>query len=227
MKASDVMASPVITIKPNSSVKELAELLVERHISAVPVVDDKGKLVGVVSEGDLMHRSEAGSERRRSWWLQLITPNSTLATDYIEARTHKVADLMTKAVITATPETPLGKIAMLMERNAIKRVPIIHDGQIVGVVSRANLVQAIASAPTEQDVPLSDVAIREKLLKHLKAQPWAHIDLLNVTVNNGVVTLWGMANSEVERKAIRVAAEAIPGVRAAEDNMAPRLPGME
>lgn len=219
MKARDVMVSPVITVKQNSSVREIAKTLLEKRISAVPVVDDGGKLVGMISEGDLMHRSEAGTERQRSWWLRLMAGDDVLAADYIKAHGRKVADVMTRNVITATPDTPLYEIAILLEMNSIKRVPIVKDGQLVGIVSRANLVQAVASVPKGLEIPLADSTIRDKLLTHLKAQPWAHTKLLNVTANDGVVNLWGIISSETERRAIRVAAETTPGVRAVNDHM--------
>ncbi len=220
MNAHDVMISPVITVKPYTSVKEVAKTLLERRISAVPVVDDQGKLVGIVSEGDLIHRSEAGTERKRtSWWLRLLAGDEVLAADYVKTHGRKVADVMTKDVITAMPETPLHEIANLLEKYAIKRIPIVKNGQLVGIVSRANLIQAVASAPKGLEVPLSDLAIRDKLLAHLKAQPWSHTDSLNITVNDGVVNLWGATNSETERKAIRVAAEAMPGVRSVNDHL--------
>jgi CBS domain-containing protein len=219
MKARDVMVSPVITVKPSSSVKEVATTLLERRISAVPVVDDQGKLVGIISEGDLMHRSEAGTERQRSWWLLGWTGDETLAAEYVKAHARKVADVMTRNVITATPETPLHEIAALLERNSIKRVPIVKDGQLVGVVSRANLIQAVASTSKELEIPLSDTTIRDKLLAHLTSQEWAHTSLLNVTVSGGVVNLWGITNSDAERMAIRVAAESAPGVCDVNDNL--------
>lgn len=219
MKARDVMVSPVITAKPSWSLREVANTLLEKRISAVPVLDDSGKLVGIISEGDLMHRSEAGTERRRPWWLLLMAGDDALATDYIKAHARTVADVMTRNVITATPDTPLDEIAILLEKNSIKRVPIVKDGQIVGIVSRANLVQAMASAPKGLEVPLSDAAIRDKLLAHLKAQPWAHTAMLNVTVKDGAVNLWGTINSETERKAIHVAAETTPGVRNVNDHL--------
>jgi CBS domain-containing protein len=219
MKARDVMVSPVITVKPSTPVREVAKTLLEKGISAVPVVDDQGKLVGMVSEGDLMHRAEAGTERRPSWWLRLVSGDDVLAADYIKSHARKAADVMTPNVITATPETPLDEIALLLEKNGIKRVPIVKDGQLVGIVSRANLVQAVASAPKGLEIPVSDEAIRDKLLAHLKAQPWARTGLLNVTVNDGVVNLWGITDSETERNAIRVAAESIPGVRAVNNHL--------
>jgi CBS domain-containing protein len=220
MKARDVMVSPVVTVKPSASVKEVAKLLLERRISAVPVVDDQGKVVGIVSEGDLLHRAEAGTERQRSWWLLGMTGEEALAAEYVKAHARKVADVMTSPVATATPDTPLHEVATLMERNAIKRVPIVKDGQLVGIVSRANLVQAVASARESLlEIPLSDANIRDKLLAHLQEQAWARPWLLNVLVNDGNVDLWGVARSDAERTAIRVAAESLPGVRAVKDNL--------
>ena len=220
MKAQDVMVAPVITVKPESSVKEVASTLVDKRISAVPVVDDVGKLVGIISEGDLMHRSETGTERQYRWWIRLVEGDASLPADYIKAHGRKAADIMTQNVITAAPDTALDEVAITMEKNSIKRVPIVRDGQLVGIVSRANLVQALATMPKGLEIPLSDSQIREKLLSHLKEQPWAGTHLLNVTVTDGVVSLWGIASSETERKAIRVAAEATPGVRAVNDHLA-------
>jgi CBS domain-containing protein len=219
MNAGDVMVSPVVTVKPSASVKEVAKLLLERRISAVPVVDEKGKVVGIVSEGDLLHRAESDTERRRSWWLLGLTGEDTLADEYVKAHARKVADIMTSNVITAASDTPLHELAALMETNSIKRVPIVKDGQPVGIVSRSNLVQAVASVPPGLEIPLSDADIREKLLTHLQAQAWARPWLLNVLVNDGVVTLWGVTRSDEERTAIRVAAESVPGVRAVDNNL--------
>ena len=222
MKARDVMVSPVITVKTFTSVKEVAKTFLEYRISAVPVVDDQGKVIGIVSEGDLMHRVEAGTEQRRPWWLWALTSDEGLASEYVKAHARKVADVMTRHVITASPDTPLHEIAAVLEKNAIKRVPIVKDGQLVGIVSRANLLQAVASTRKELEVPLSDMAIRDRLLAHLKRESWAHTALLNVTVNGGVVDLWGITKSDAERKAIRVAAESTPGVCAVNDNLIAR-----
>lgn len=219
MQARDVMVAPVVTVKPTATVQEVAKQFLERQISAAPVMDDKGTLVGIVSEGDLLHRVEAGTERRRSWWLRLFTEGDTLAAEYVKSHGRKVSDVMTRSVITAAPETPLHEIATLLEKNAIKRLPILENGQLVGVVSRANLLQAVASARQMVEATPSDTAIRERILASLKAEPWAHTSLLNVTVSNGVVDLWGVADSKNERKAMKVAAEATPGVRSVNDNM--------
>jgi CBS domain-containing protein len=225
MKARDVMVSPVITVKPSSSVKEVAKTLLEKRISAVPVVDDQGKLVGIVSEGDLLHRSEAGTERRHSWWLRALMVDAGLAAEYIKAHSGKVADVMTRDVVTAAPDTPLHVIANLLEKHSIKRVPIVKDSQLVGIVSRANIIQAVASIGKGPEIPLSDTAIRDKLIAHLKGQAWAHTSLLNITVNDGVVDVWGLTGSETERKAIRTAAESISGVRVVNDHLVHRTAG--
>lgn len=222
MKARDVMTSPVVTVKPAESVKDAARLFLQRRISGVPVVDDQGRLVGIVSEGDLVHRSEISTQRRRPWWLVLMAGDEGSAAEYIKAHAKRVADIMTKKVITAAPDTPLHKIAETLEKYGIKRLPIVRDGQLVGIVSRANLVQAIATSGSKLDVPLSDTTIREKLLTRLNRQSWAHATLLNATVSGGVVDLWGFVESDTERKAIRVAAEATPGVRAVNDHMTAR-----
>jgi len=219
MKAHDVMVSPVVTVKPSATVKDVAKLFLERRISAVPVVTGQGKLVGIVSEGDLVHRAEIGTEQRRSWWLLLLAEDQELAADYIKAHGRKIEDVMVRNVITATPDTPLDEVARLLEQHGIKRVPIVRDGQLVGIVSRANLVQAVTSCGSKLEIPVSDGSIRDKLLLHLNAQRWAHTELLNATVNDGIVDLWGVTGSETERKAIRVAAETTTGVRAVKDHM--------
>ncbi len=220
MKARDVMVSPVITIGENDTVRDLAKLLIVKHVSAVPVVDHAGKVVGIVSEADLLHRTEAGTERPTSWWLSMISGDRALAAEYVQARAAMVKDVMTTEVHTAQPDTPLYEIADLLEERHVKRVPIVNAaGDLVGIVSRANIIQAIASARPKLKVSLPDTMIRDKLIAELKKQSWSHVHKLNATVSNGVVDLWGFAQSEKERQAIRVAAESIPGVVAVNDHL--------
>ena len=193
MLARDVMVSPVITVGVDATVRDVAKTLLENRISAVPVIDGKGKLAGIVTESDLMHRAEAGTERRHSWWLEALQGDFALATDYVKSHSAKVSDLMTRDVVTASPETPLHEIAALLERRQIKRVPIMsNNGELVGIVSRANLLQAVATAQPKLDLQLPDAAIRQKIVDHLKKQRWTHAYNLNVTVANGVVDLWGV-----------------------------------
>lgn len=221
MKARDVMTTHVITISPNASIQDVAELLLQNRISALPVVNQDGGLVGIVSEGDLLRRSEVGTDRRRSWWLRLLVGQETLAAEYVKTHASKVADVMTKKVITAELATPLSEIATLLERNSIKRVPIMENGKLVGIVTRANLVQAFAVTHKKGAVNItdSDTAIREKLMERLRGEPWARTWLLNVIVQDGVVDLWGMVASDAERNAIRIAAETMPAVRAVNDHL--------
>ena len=221
MQARDVMVSPVITVGKIATVRDVAKILLEKRISAVPVVDDVGKVVGIITESDLMHCRDAGTERPYSWWFHFLADDATIAADYVKSHAVKVEDVMTSDVVTATPEMPLHEIATLLEERRIKRVPIVNkDGNLVGIVSRANLIQVVASARPTLEMALPDSTIRQKLLDELKKQSWAHPHTLSVTVTNGVVDLWGCAKSGEERKAIRVAAEAIPGVTVVNDHLA-------
>ena len=226
MNAADVMVTNVITVGLDACLQDVAHLLLTNRISAVPVVDSDGKVVGIVSEGDLMRRAEAGTGRRRSWWLSLLTGKEGLAAQYVKEHSRKVADVMTRDVITATPDTPLQDIANVLEKNSIKRVPIIKAGKMVGVVSRANLLQALASLrkQIEGGTP-NDTKIRETVVQRLNAEPWLRSSLINVIVQDGTVELWGIVDSPTEKKAVRVAAEETPGVRAVNDNLIIRPAG--
>ena len=216
MKASDIMVAKVVTIGPNASVRDVANLLLNEHISAVPVVSEDGNLLGIVSEGDLMRRAEVGMERHRSWWLKMLSSDEALAAEFVKANARKVADVMTRNVITANPETQVCDIASLMEKSSVRRVPIVKDGKVVGIVSRANLLQALASAPSEAGAQekVDDSALREKVEARLSAQAWTKPWQLNVIVHDGIVDLWGVVHSQIEKTAARVAAERVPGVRA-------------
>jgi CBS-domain-containing membrane protein len=228
MLARDVMVSPVITVSIDATVRDVAQILLEKRISAVPVIDGNGRLAGIATESDLMHRVEAGTERRHSRWLEALQGNRPLAVDYVKSHTTKVADIMTREVVTASPETPLHEIAELLERLHIKRVPIVSkNGDLVGIVSRANLLQAVATARPELELQLPDAAIRQKIMDHLKQQRWTNAHHLNVTVSNGVVDLWGVVESDAERKALHVAAENVPGVTSVNDHLLNRPLGWQ
>jgi CBS domain-containing protein len=220
MKAADVMVTNVITVGPEACVHDVAHLLLTNWISAMPVVDADGKILGIVSEGDLMRRAEAGTGRRRSWWLAILTGRETLVAEYVKEYSRKVTDVMTRNVVTVTPETPLHDIATQLEKNGIKRVPVVKNGKLVGIVSRANLLQALASLrkQIEGGAP-NDPMTRESVVARLKAEPWARTSLINVIVQDGTVELWGVVDSQTEKKAVCVAAEVTPGVRAVNDNL--------
>lgn len=217
MKASDVMTSPVITVGPDTAVRHIAGLLFEHRISAVPVLE-KGKLVGIVSEGDLLHRHEISTDRSaRSWWLQLFSADQSIA-DYVRSHATRARDIMTREVVTVTPDTPLAEIATLLEKRGIKRVPVLRDGRLAGIVSRSNLVQALAAKGRLMNTGDSgDGAIRARLSAELERQSWWPT-ASNVIVTDGVVHYFGLVESEGQRQPARVAAENVPGVRRVEDH---------
>jgi len=221
MKAADVMVSTVITVPPEASVQDVANVLMTNRISAVPVVTAGGDLVGIISEGDLIRRVETDTDHRRSWWIELLLGRGPLAAEYVKSHSRKVSDLMSRDVITASPETPLRDVAGLLEKNGIKRVPIVADGKLVGIVSRANLVQALAvqKKPVEAQPPADDLAIREAVMARLDGKLWTKFAPVNVIVRNGIVDIWGIVDSETVRQAIRVAVEETPGVRGVNDNL--------
>ncbi|MBI3517306.1 MAG: CBS domain-containing protein [Proteobacteria bacterium] len=226
MQAADIMSKVVISVAQDTVVADIAKLMLDRQISSVTVVDETGKLVGLITEGDLLRRIEVGTERRPSRWLELVSSHAELAADYVKSRARKASDVMTRQVVTASEATPVRDIVDLMESRHIKRVPVVHDGAIVGIVSRANLIQALSvGARVPIANPQSDRAIRDTLLAELSRQKWADTAGLNVIVTDGVIHLWGTVQSTQERKALRVAAENV-GARGIEDHLVhmPALP---
>jgi len=225
MNASDIMVTDVITTTRDGDVQDVAKLLLTNRISAVPVVDAAGKLVGMVSEGDLLRRGEAGTGHERAWWLRLLMDRDILAAEYLKEHSRKVADVMTRDVVVAHPETSVADIATLLERHRIKRVPIVRDGKLVGVVSRANLIQALATYRGTPSQPVADTELREKLVAFLKSEAWVRPSMVNVTVSDGTVDLWGIVDSSLQKQALRVAVETTPGVKAINDNILVRPAG--
>jgi CBS domain-containing protein len=227
MKAADVMVTEVITARPDDRVDDIARVLLANGISAVPVVGDSGELAGIVSEGDLMRRLETGTEHRRSWWLDLLTTSDEFASEYVKEHGMRAADVMTRKVISVAPDASLGEVANLLEANKIKRVPVVENGQLVGLVSRANLVQALAALQGGMPAGPSpdDAAIREALKKRLKSEPWAP-RLLNVIVKDGNVGLWGVVRSDDQKDAARIAAESMAGVKSVDNNILVMRAGM-
>jgi predicted transcriptional regulator len=174
----------------------------------------------VLSEVDLIHRAEIGTERHRPWWLEAVTGATTLAEEFAKSHGKKVGEVMTTGVISVTEETPLSEIAALFERKRIKRVPVVRDGKLVGIVSRSNLIQALASVVGRMDQhDQTDRQIRLELLSRLKNQTWTGFGDRNITVGNRIVHLWGLVGSEAERKALLALAENVPGVSRVADEM--------
>jgi len=219
MKAIDVMIRDVVTVTPDTEVSKAVSLLAQHDISALPVVDGD-ELVGIISEADLLHRTEIGTETHRPWWLEAITPASTLAEEFAKSHGKKVSELMTENVITASEDDSLADLATLLERHRIKRVPIVKDGKLVGIVSRSNLIQALASHAASPDDEMDENrTIREELLSRLGDQQWTDFGNRNIIVNDGTVHLWGLVGSDEERKALVALAEGVPGVAKVSDEM--------
>jgi len=187
-----------------------------------PRLDEHGRLIGIISEGDLLRRVELETDYRRSWWLKIFARKSkeALAIEYRKSHARRVKDVMTRRVITARPATPLRDIAALLEKNRIKRVPIVANRKVIGIVSRADLIQALASFRKESEQStITDSMIRKRIMAHFKSEQWSKHSLLNATVQGGTVKLWGIVDSEAEKEAARLAAEQVAGVQAIENNL--------
>ena len=188
MKAKDVMTSPVVSIEPDASIWQAVRIMLQRHISGLPVIDQKGALVGIVTEGDFLRRAETGTQRRRPRWLEYLIGPGRLADEYTRAHGRKVSQIMTTDPLTITEDTPLDEIVRLMEKRQIKRLPVVRDQQVVGIVSRANLVHALASVARDiRPASAGDQAIRDRILAELASQSWAPVALIDVIVRDGVV----------------------------------------
>lgn len=221
MQAADVMTTKVITVQPDTGVREIAGLLLTHRISAVPVVDANQRVLGIVSEGDLMRRAENDTDSRHSWWLEAIFATRDRAGEYIKTHGRKAGDVMTRAVVEVTEDTPLYEIADLLEKHHIKRVPVTRDGRLVGIVSRANLLHGLAAQEADNTSPISsnDQTIRRKLLHALSEEAGLDTALINVIVTDGVVQLWGVVGSVTQKKAAQIAAENTPGVQTIENHL--------
>ena len=220
MRAMDVMVRNVVTVHPDALVSDAVKLLVDNDVSALPVVDDGDHLVGIISEADLMHRIEIGTERHRRHWVESLLGANTLAEEFAKSHGRKVDEMMTSEVVSVTEDTPLSDIAALFERERIKRVPVVRDGRLVGIVSRANLIQALASVIGRTDPGNdSDQRIRHELLARLHQQSWTDFGDRNITVHDGIVHVWGLVGSPEERNALLTLAEGVPGVARVADEM--------
>ena len=214
MNAGDVMTTKVVTVGPQTPVAEIIQQLLRLGISAVPVVDEHGGVLGLVSEGDLLRRAELGTERKQSAWRSFFTGTSKLAGDYVRSHGKVASDVMTRDVICVGPGTTLDAIADLMEKHRIKRVPVVQERTLVDIVSRANLLRAFAALPVNDTAaPASDSEIRFALTRELTAQAWSRRADNSVVVTNGVAHLWGLVSSQEEARALEIVAQGVPGVR--------------
>jgi CBS domain-containing protein len=224
MNAADIMTRKVVSVDAETTVAEAARLMLQHRISGLPVIDQSSTVVGIVTEGDLLHRAELGTERRRRRWIELLIGPGRLAGDYVDAHARKVGEVMTEPVVSVAPQTELRDIVRLMEARHVKRVPVVENGRLVGIVSRANLVRALIrrladeAAATAQG-GFSETKIRADVLEIIEQEPWGPRCSVTVAVENGVVDLRGAITDERERTALKVAAETVPGVKAVHDHL--------
>lgn len=220
MKARNIMTIDVVTVAPDTPIDKTASLLLRHRISAVPVTHERAVL-GIVSEGDLMRRAESGTERARSWWLAMFTDSETLAREYAKTHGRRAIDVMTRHVVSVTEDTDVADIANLLDSHRIKRVPVVREGKLVGIVSRADLLRALIDSRPKAllSTTMEDRDIHDAILKRARAQSWADVAMLNLVVHGGDVELWGLVESEEQRNAMRVLAEGVPGVHAVRDHL--------
>ena len=221
MQAKDVMTHNVITVNPETTVENIAKVLLDNRISAVPVVTQDQQILGIVSEGDLMRRPEIDTERSRSWWLDFVRGSQENAADYIKTHGLAAEQIMTKQITTVEEHTPLGEIAQLLEKKHIKRVPVVKSNKLVGIVSRANILQSLAThkSTLSQPTSIDDQNLRSKILTSIREKRWVTHGTPNVIVSNGDVELWGWVESEQEREALKLAIKSIPGVKSLESHL--------
>ena len=220
MRAHQIMTRKVITVKADTSIRDAADLMLQHHISGLPVVDVTGKLLGIVSEGDFMRRGEIGTQGPRIRWLDFLMGAGKSAVDYVHAYGRKVGEIMTQdGLVTATEDMPLEELVRMMERGNVKRLPVLRGDALIGIVARSDLLRAVASLARDVPDPTADDDhIRNRVISSIEENEW-HPTQLGVTVRDGIVHLSGMITDERFRKAVIVATENVPGVKLVHDHL--------
>ena len=220
MRTNQIMTRNVVVIAAEYSVYDAAEILLNSCISAAPVVDADGKMIGIVSEADLMHRPEIGTVPGKSWLQRLLADNTAMAKEFVRSHSHRVTDVMTKNVIFADESATVQEIVALMQQHHVKRIPILRDGKIVGIVSRGNVLQGLlAREPSSLNSKTDDEALRTAVTATLSKRGWASAPTSNVVAQNGVIHLWGCVDNDTIKKAYEIAAENVHGVRRVRNHM--------
>jgi CBS domain-containing protein len=219
MQARDVMIKDVVTVGAETTVSEIAALLVRNHISAVPVVAN-GRLIGIVSQTDLAHRSETGTEKRRKWWLELFSEPDAKAREYVKSHGRKAGDIMSRHVISVAQDATLAEVADVLDRHRIRQVPVMAEGRLMGMIARADLVRALAQVTIGAPAARPDNgALQQAIWDQIKAQDWLTSAFVNLAVKDGVVELWGAVDSDEQRRALKVLVEGVAGVETVKDNV--------
>jgi CBS domain-containing protein len=222
MQAKDIMTAQVISVAPDASVQHIAQLMLRHHISALPVLNPDGQPVGIVREGDLIHRIETGTEHHPSWWLALLADPEQRTYDYVKTHGKRAEEVMTRIMVSVRPETPVDEVADMLEKHHLRSLPVLQEGKVVGMVSRADLLRGLATQPARPSAPITadDEAIRDRILRAIRSADLPNASLVSVSVKEGVAQLWGAVDSDEEKLAIGIAAENTPGVRAVENHLA-------
>lgn len=221
MKVSDAMTGGVRTVFVDDSVTFAMRLMLDSHLSGLPVIDRRGQLAGMLTEGDLMRRVELGTEHRHPHWLELVLSPRRLAQEYVDTHGRRVDEVMTIDVVTVDKSMPLEDAVTLMEDRQIKRLPVLDHGRLTGIISRADLLRTFLATSRESDLGqgLSDEAIRQRIDKEIDQQPWNPRTTVGIEVDGGVVSLKGIVTSEAMRDALRVLVENTPGVTQIRDDV--------
>jgi CBS domain-containing protein len=220
MQARDVMTKDIVTVSPEATVGEIAALLVTHRIGAVPVVSAEGRLVGIVSQTDLVHRSETGTEKRRKWWLEAFADPDIKAQQYVKSHGHKAEDVMTRHVVSVSESASLAEVADVLDTHSVRQVPVVSEGRLAGMISRADLVRVLAEVSITAPAARPDNgALQKAIWDAVKAQPWLKTAYVNLAVKDGVVEAWGAVDSEEQRRALKVLIEGVPGVVTVQDQV--------
>lgn len=220
MKVKEIMTKAVITVAPKDSIHKAARLMVDHGVSGLPVVDDRGSLVGILSEGDLIIRQKP--RERIPWWRLFFADAERLAQEYQKAHGVTVAEVMTGSVISVSPEIPIESAALILDQHRIRRLPVVADGQLVGIVSRGDLIKALATAPTREETPHPDEQLIREMTDRLSREPWVSNRGILVQASNGVLSLWGIVATEREKSALETMARTIPGSKGIESHLVVR-----
>jgi len=220
MRANQIMTKKVIVIAADYSVYDAAEIMLNSSISAAPVVDADGRIIGIVSEADLMNRPEIGTVPGKSWLQRLLADHTATAKAFVRSHSHRVTDVMTKTVVSADERATVQELVALMQRHHVKRIPILRDDKVVGIVSRANVLQGLlAREPSSLNGKADDEALRIAVTTTLAQRGWASAPTTNVVSRDGVVHLWGCVENETIKKAFEIAAENVHGVQRVQNHM--------
>jgi CBS domain-containing protein len=226
MKAADIMVKDVVTVGPEAPVRDVATLMLERHISGLPVVDGGGSVLGIVSEGDLIRRPELETDRVKLGWLRmLLADDESRARDFVKHHGRTAREVMTQPAHSVTADTPLDEVVRRMERHRIKRLPVLERGKLVGLVTRTDLLRALVTRLAAPPVALQDEELRARIDAILRAEDWASSATVHVQVENGVALLWGTVESREQREALLVAVRGVPGVKDVQPHLGRALPG--